>query len=63
MPKTNEVLISFKSEKAAKDFMTWLDECGEQDYQQTLDSIGDKESLDNAVSFEYDHERNIIIGS
>lgn len=61
MPKTNEVLISFPSESAAKAFIAWMSDAGgEQEYFD----MGDYNTEAHYVSsFEYDLKRNIIVGS
>lgn len=61
MPKQNEVLISFPSVEAAKEFMDWMSNAGEQDYWTASEySSGEKHYVG---SFEYDHQRNIMVGT
>lgn len=56
----SEVLIKFKTEKQASEFMTWLSNSGEQEYFEMKEYVDDENDI--VSSFEYDFQNNIVNG-
>jgi hypothetical protein len=56
-----EVLIKFETEAQASEFMTWLDNSGEQEYFEQVEYVDNEKDI--CDKFDYDYQNNIINGS
>lgn len=57
--KYSDVLIRFKTESQAEEFVSWLSNSGEQEYFAQDEYVDDPELI--AKGFKYDYETNVII--